>query len=340
MQSAQTFLRRMSSVSAATASRWVRLLLISVLAAALFSSLTDVTAPLSAVHAAPTSSSAHNAGPMKSHAPDLSDESAWFQLKHIGTHRPSANARAVALTKAASLPHSRFGQASQVRSGGKNGTSAQTQVAAAGAAPAPNSGGWTPLGPAPEVTGQGVSDSGRITSIAVNPQNSNDIWIGSADGGVWNSLDGGTSWVPMTDTQQTLSVGSMAIDPDNPNIIYVGTGEANFNPDGFWGVGILKSTDHGQTWTQYFPKDPTGKDNLFLGLTIGKIIIDPSNTNILLAAVSVNTSADSTHGGGFFSRQGYLPAMLAMICMPGTRPRARWSGPRRSIRCPSPPRSC
>lgn len=232
---------------------------------------------------------------MKSHVPDLRDESAWFQLKRIGTRRPSANARAVALAKAASLPHSRFGQASPVGIGGRNGKRAQVTVN--GAQPAPNDGGWTPLGPAPEVTGQGIPDSGRITSVAVNPQHSNDIWIDSADGGVWNSLDGGQSWVPMTDTQQTLSIGSIVIDPYNPNVIYVGTGEANFNSDGFWGVGILKSTDHGQSWTQYFPKDPSGKENLFLGLTIGKIIIDPTNTNVLLAAVSVNDHSKSTDDG-------------------------------------------
>lgn len=167
--------------------------------------------------------------------------------------------------------------------------SAQAQVTGSNTQPAPNGGVWTPLGPAPEVTGQGGSNSGRITSIAVNPQNSSDIWIGSADGGVWNSLDGGTSWVPMTDSQQTLSIGAIAIDPSNPQVIYVGTGEANFNLDGFWGDGILKSTDHGQTWTQY-------GSNQFTGLSIGKIIVDPSNTSILLMAVSLNDSAFTTEG--------------------------------------------
>ncbi len=156
-------------VSTIAVSRWARLLLIPILLAALFSTLTELSTVPTPLYAAPAVSAAVHAGHKKPPAPDLRDESAWFQLKHVGTNRPPANARAVALAKAKKLPHSRFGQASQVRSGGKNGASAQTQVASAGNVLAPNSGGWTPLGPAPEVTGQDVSDSGRITSIAVNP---------------------------------------------------------------------------------------------------------------------------------------------------------------------------
>ncbi len=280
----------LSRTAAAIVRGCARLFLFLLLVATLFASTSGWSTSLTTIHAASAGTTAHATASNAKHAPDLRDESAWFQLKHVGAHLPSVNARSIALAKANALPHAHFGQPSQVAKSGKN---AQTGgVAAAGAQPAPNDGAWTPLGPAPEAYSTCCwqqNNSGRITSVAVNPQNSNDIWIGSADGGVWNSLSGGANWAPMTDSQPTLSIGAIAIDPNNPQIIYVGTGEANFNDDGFPGAGILKSIDHGQTWTQYGASQ-------FTGLTIGKLIVDPTNSNTLLAAVSLNAFSSSTDG--------------------------------------------
>ena len=135
---------------------------------------------------------------------------------------------------------------------------------------------WVPLGPQPLNT-QGPQGlvSGRITAEAVNPTNSNDLWVGGAAGGVWNSLNGGHLWNPKTDQQRTLAVGSLAVDPNQPNTIYVGTGEANFNADAYWGIGVLKSTNHGATWTRL-------GGNIFGGLGVGRIAVDPANSQILL----------------------------------------------------------
>ena len=142
--------------------------------------------------------------PVAHYRPDHKAQGQWFEFSHFGKQLPSADSRIKALAQAARVPE---------RSGDN---------------------GWTPLGPQPinaagiGFTGGGLV-SGRITAEAVNPTNSNDLWVGAADGGVWNSPDGGHTWKPMTDTQQTLAVGSITVDPHNSNIIYVGTGEANFS---------------------------------------------------------------------------------------------------------------
>lgn len=155
------------------------------------------------------------------------------------------------------------------------------------AMPNVNTNAWSPLGPAPlDQTHSGDpadsgNASGRITAIAVNPANSKELWIGAADGGIWHSTDGGRTWTPQTDTQVSLAIGSIAVDPSTPETLYAGTGEANNNGDAFVGAGILKSTDSGQTWT-------TLGSSQFTGLNVGKIVVDPTNPNLILAAVSAN----------------------------------------------------
>src|SRR5436190_16809871 len=87
---------------------------------------------------------------------------------------------------------------------------------------------WEPVGPSP--LQQGSSQvNGRVTSIAVNPNNSNVIYMGAAGGGVWRTIDGGAHWSPLTDQQPSLGTGqasAIAVDPNNTNTIYVGTSNA------------------------------------------------------------------------------------------------------------------
>lgn len=154
----------------------------------------------------------------------------------------------------------------------------------------PSSTMWTPLGPQPITGGPcTLACSGRLNSIAIDPSNSNVIYVGGAQGGVWKTTTGGTSWTPLTDSQCSLAMGSIAINPANPNIIYAGTGELNNSGDSYYGCGVLKSTDGGNTWQQ-----PTTSSSAFLrtnarGVSISKIIIDnatasnPSATVVLAA---------------------------------------------------------
>jgi hypothetical protein len=118
--------------------------------------------------------------------------------------------------------------------------------------------------------------NGRVTAIAVNPQNHSIIYIAGADGGVWKTTDGGVSWAPLSDKWTYMQVGALAIDPNNPNIIYAGTGDGQ-SADFIYSNGIMKSTDAGATWTNYGAA-------AFGHTGIGGICIDPTNSQIVLAA--------------------------------------------------------
>ena len=96
----------------------------------------------------------------------------------------------------------------------------------------------------------GNETAGRITSIAIDPKNSQTLYIGGATGGVWKTTNGGTTWTPLTDNECGLAIGSVAVDPVNPQIVYAGTGEENFSSDSYQGCGVLRSTNGGATWTQ------------------------------------------------------------------------------------------
>ena len=105
-----------------------------------------------------------------------------------------------------------------------------------------NNPAWISIGPAPIMPGTGTSVqvSGRVTAIAVHPTAPQTIYVGAAQGGVYRSLDGGTTWTPIMDSAMSLAIGAIAIDPLQPSTIYVGTGEANFTPDTFFGVGVYR----------------------------------------------------------------------------------------------------
>ena len=130
---------------------------------------------------------------------------------------------------------------------------------------------WTSIGP--------NNIAGRILDLAFDPNNANVIWAASASGGIWRSIDGGSSWTPMDDKLPTLGIGCVVTHPANSNIIYIGTGEGSFNGDAVEGVGVLKSIDGGATWTQ------TGLSwQLSQGLSVNEMVIDPANPNVLVAA--------------------------------------------------------
>ena len=143
---------------------------------------------------------------------------------------------------------------------------------------------WTLIGPQPLTFGGYGIDAGRVTAIAIDPTNPKVVYMGGAEGGVWKSTNGGTSWKSMTDAEPSLAVGSITIDPLNHNTIFVGTGEENFSGDSYYGAGVLKSTDGGVTWTQS-NSSSTFSDNPCGGDWIGAIAVHPTNDKIVLAAV-------------------------------------------------------
>ena len=69
--------------------------------------------------------------------------------------------------------------------------------------------------------------SGRIADIAIHPSNRNIWYVATASGGVWKTVNSGTTWTPIFDEQPVFAIGCVTIDPNNPNRIWIGTGENN-----------------------------------------------------------------------------------------------------------------
>ncbi len=173
-------------------------------------------------------------------------------------------------------------------------------------------GQWTSIGPQP-ISGNPVS-SGRIAALAVSPQNGNLVYAGAADGGVWKTTDGGTTWTALTDTQPSLALGALAIDPQNSNIIYAGTGEADNCSPCYYGAGILKSSDGGVTWTNI---QAPFVDSVGRGVKISSLAVSPQNSQILLAAAASIMPAyqggpSTIHGGIYRSTDAGATWALAL----------------------------
>ena len=166
-------------------------------------------------------------------------------------------------------------------------------MGAADANSSSNSPAWTSIGPAPIPNGQtsGLAHavSGRVTVIAIHPTNSDIAYVGTAQGGVYRTLDGGATWTAIFDNAQTLVVGSIAIAPSQPSTIYVGTGEGNFGCDTYFGVGVYRIDNaDGSTPVMTGPfaqETGTGKD-ILTGRAISKILVHPNNPDITFLAVN------------------------------------------------------
>src|SRR5262249_23345743 len=86
---------------------------------------------------------------------------------------------------------------------------------------------------------------GRVTALAADGTT---VYMGAADGGVWKSTNGGSSWIPLTDDAPTLSTGALQVNPADHSL-WVGTGEANTSSDSYAGIGVLRSGDGGATFS-------------------------------------------------------------------------------------------
>ncbi|MBW7906791.1 MAG: hypothetical protein LC135_02250 [Phycisphaerae bacterium] len=140
---------------------------------------------------------------------------------------------------------------------------------------------WKELGPAPVANFQ---YAGRISAVACSPTDPNLYYVGGADGGVWRTRDGGTTWTPLTRFAPTLAMGAIAIAPSDENTIYAGTGEAAYANHSRYGLGILKSTDGGDTWTHL-------GEAYFAGRCFSSLLVHPQDADVVYASI--------TRAGGF-----------------------------------------
>ncbi|HEV8625583.1 MAG TPA: hypothetical protein VG034_14075, partial [Acidimicrobiia bacterium] len=167
---------------------------------------------------------------------------------------------------------------------------------------------WRSCGPSTVVNGQTygssrVNVSGRVSALAVDPANPAHVLAGAANGGVWESFDRGASWAPRTDYQRTTTVGALAFDPSTPSNVYCGTGEGDW-----WswlGVGVLRSTDGGRTWTPLCT-------NPFVGDGFYSLVVDPASGRRLYAGTRGGLWV-STDGGVTWTRRRSAPTWSVSV---------------------------
>lgn len=126
---------------------------------------------------------------------------------------------------------------------------------------------WRGVGPA--------MTSGRIADFAVHPDNRSVYYVATASGGVWKTINAGTTYQPIFDSQGSYSIGCVTLDPNNPNTVWVGTGENNNQRSVGFGDGVYKSMDGGKSWKNM------GLEN---SEHVGKIIVHPDNSDVVYVA--------------------------------------------------------
>lgn len=137
--------------------------------------------------------------------------------------------------------------------------------------------------------------AGWATMAEGVPNEPNTFYFGAAGGGVWKTIDAGRTWEPLMQHQQASSVGAIDISASNPNVIYVGTGQVAFRYDMLAGDGVYKTTNGGKSWK-----------NVGLKKTqhIGRILIDPENSQRVLVAGLGNVFAPNNDRGVFLTTDG------------------------------------
>ena len=147
---------------------------------------------------------------------------------------------------------------------------------------------WSYLGP--------TNVSGRATDVAVADRNGQRrIYVGYATSGIYRTDDNGKTWQGIWEHMPSTSIGDLAVAPSNPDHVWVGTGEANIFRASMAGVGIYKSTDAGRTWQHMGLTDSQ---------TIGRILVHPTNPDIVYVAASGHEWTDNEMRGVFKTTDG------------------------------------
>ena len=213
-------------------------------------------------------------------------------------------------------------------------------LAAASTGTTPLNAPWISLGPSAVATTQFGLVSGRVTSIAADPSDAsgNTVYVGTTGGGVWKSTNAASvspMFAPLTDTLPTssgcstptlasLSIGALTVQPGGTGVVLAGTGDPNDALDSYYGTGILRSTDNGNTWC-LIPNSMDGYNGSlrgfsFRGLGFAGFAWSTVNPQLVVAAVAqsaegvaVNAESASSFAGLYYSTDAGKTWLLATI---------------------------
>jgi len=173
---------------------------------------------------------------------------------------------------------------------------------------------WTSIGPRPVPNGSSQPGTlgpvtGRVTAIAADPTNSSIVYLGTAQGGVWRTTNGGTTWVAIFDNAQSLGIGAIALAPSNHDILYIGTGESNLCADCFAGVGLYRIDNASTTigaladlkgpinpafsYVSSGAGNPTINTTVFGGRAISRIAVHPTIPGTIFVGTSTGSVGDN-----------------------------------------------
>jgi len=194
-----------------------------------------------------------------------------------------------------------------------------------------SSGNWTTMGPS--TTSGGYAGLGRINCVAFVTGDNNTIYVGAASGGIWKTINGGSTWTPLGDGNPVLGVSDIAAyrPVTGPDILYIATGDRDggsmwslgggqYNDNN--SVGILKSIDGGSTWNTTGLSWTASQQR-----TVNRLIMDPTNINTLYAATSVGLYKTTNAGSSWTSLTG--TNYVDLVFKPGTASTlyaSNWSG--------------
>ncbi|MCB9252806.1 MAG: gliding motility-associated C-terminal domain-containing protein [Flavobacteriales bacterium] len=161
-------------------------------------------------------------------------------------------------------------------------------------APCRSNGDWKEVGPVkyPVNNTSQPTGMGRINSIAFHPKNKNTLYVGAPAGGLWKSEDAGLSWQSNTDSLPTLGVSAIVLDALRPDTIFIGTGDRDASDAA--GLGVYWSLDGGKNWS--------ARNNGMGNVTVGRLIQDPKNRNVLLAATNNGIFRTTDYGNNWSNR--------------------------------------
>jgi len=137
--------------------------------------------------------------------------------------------------------------------------------------------------------------SGRCVDLDVNPNDPTEFYVAYATGGLWHTRNNGQSFVPVFDQEGVITIGAIAVDWDHPAQLWVGTGEVNSSRSSYAGIGVYKTSNAGQTW-QY--------KGLPESQHIGKILLEPGDTNTVYVAVLGHLYSSNPERGVYKTRDG------------------------------------